>query len=362
MNLLNLWNSIESYLFPQLEELLDSELNQKECEFVRVCTLSQLDQHVFSLDWLGIGRKPKDRLSILKAFVAKAVFNLDTNRSLITYLKSSKTLRRLCGWEYKKSIPHESKFSRVFSLIAEHELCQQIHESMIKTHCEDRIIGHLSRDSTAIEAREKVIIMKPKEEKVPKKRGRPKKGEVRIKEKPVVELQLGRSFEENLSNLPTHCNKGTKKNSHGYKVSWKGYKLHLDCIDGDIPASALLTAASVHDSQVAIPLAQMSSDRFDNLYDLMDAAYDSPAIHQFSQQLAHRPIIDHNPRRGTKKRKFDPLDKLRYNERSSAERVNSNLKDNYGGRNIRVKGHLKVMTHIMFGIIAITANQLFKLL
>ena len=108
-----------------------------------------------------------------------------------------------------------------------------------------------------------------------------------------------------------------------------------------IPTSAILTSASVHDSQVAIPLAQMSDKRFKNLYDLMDAAYDSPEIHQFSQQLGHRPIIDHNPRRSGQKRKFEALDKLRYNERSSAERVNSNLKDNYGGRKIRVKGHSK---------------------
>lgn len=362
MNLLNLWNSIECYLFPHLEDLLDTELNKKECEFIQVCTLSNLDRHIFDLEWLGIGRKPKDRLSILKAFVAKAVFNLDSNRSLITYLNSSKTLRRLCGWEYKKNIPHESKFSRVFSLIAEHEICQKIHESMIKVHCKNRIIGHLSRDSTAVESREKVIVIKPKEDTVPRKRGRPKKGEEKPKEKRVVELQLDRSLEENISNLPTHCNKGTKKNSNGYQISWKGYKLHLDCIDGDIPTSAILTSASVHDSQVAIPLAQMSDKRFKNLYDLMDAAYDSPEIHQFSEQLGHRPIIDHNPRRSGQKRQFEALDKLRYNERSSAERVNSNLKDNYGGRKIRVKGHSKVMAHLMFGIIAITANQLLKLL
>lgn len=362
MNLLNLWNSIESYLFPHLEAILREGLSKKEREFVRVCTIAELDQHISELEWKSLGRKPKDRLNILKAFVAKAVYNLETTRNLIDYLNSSPVLRRLCGWEYKHNIPHESKFSRVFALIAEHEICQKIHAAMISTHCGDRIIGHLSRDSTAIESREKITVIKPQEERVIKKRGRPKKGEVRAKEKTAVEIQLDRSLQENISQLPTHCNKGTKKNSNGYKVSWKGYKLHLDCIDGDIPASALLTSASLHDSQAAIPLAQISSQRFHNLYDLMDAAYDSPSIHQFSQRLGHKALIDHNPRRGGQKRKFDSLEKLRYNERSSAERVNSNLKDNYGGRNIRVKGHLKVMSHLMFGIIAITANQLLKLI
>jgi hypothetical protein len=76
----------------------------------------------------------------------------------------------------------------------------------------------------------------------------------------------------------------------------------------------------------------MSCQRVTNLYDLMDAAYDSPEIHAFSNSLGHRPIIDNNPRRG-EKILMDPATKSRFAERSSAERVNSYLKDNYGGRN-----------------------------
>jgi len=325
MNLLNLWNSIESYLFPCLEDGLGEELTKKEREFVRICSLAELDHYSYYLSNSYLGRKAKDRLSILKSFVAKAVYNLDSTRGLIDLLKASPSIRRLCGWETRNSIPHESKFSRVFSLIAESELCQQIHKHMITEHCKDRIVGHVSRDSTAIEGRERIEFFKENKVKTPKKRGRLRKGEVRIKEKTVVELQVDRSLEENLKSLPMHCNKGTKKNSKGYKVSWKGYKLHLDCIDGDIPAN-------------------------------------SPAIHQFSKKLGHKPIIDNNPRRGRQKKIFDSIDKLRYRERSTAERVNSNLKDNYGGRNIRVRGHKKVMAHLMFGILAITANQLFRLI
>jgi len=52
----------------------------------------------------------------------------------------------------------------------------------------------------------------------------------------------------------------------------------------------------------------------------------------------------------------------RFSQRSSVERVNGYLKDNHGGRNVRVKGSAKVMTHLMFGIIVITATQLFRLL
>ena len=94
----------------------------------------------------------------------------------------------------------------------------------------------------------------------------------------------------------------------------------------------------------------------------MDAAYDASQIHLFCKALGHVPIIDHNPGRGAKKRKMEPPVKARYAERSSVERVNSYLKDSHGGRNVRVKGHSKVMAHLMFGVIAITANQLFNLL
>lgn len=364
MSLLKLWNTIELYLFPALEEDLGEELSKKEREFIRVCTLAELDEYMDELLWRGTGRKSKDRLPILKAFVAKAVYNLPTTRSLINYLESAPALRRLCGWEMKSHIPHESKFSRVFDKIAELELPQKVHEGMIKKQCKNRIIGHINRDSTAINGREKVVkatVEDKGEQPVAKKRGRPKNGEERPKEQTKVEIQSKRTLDENLKDMPTDCNKGTKKNSNGYKVSWKGYKLHLDCIDGDIPISAILTSASMHDSQAAIPLAQMSAERVTNLYDLMDAAYDSSVVHEFSKGLGHVPIIDHNKRRGEKK-EFDPAKKIRYRERSGVERVNSNLKDNYGGNTVRVKGHKKVMAHLMFGVIAVAANQLFNLL
>ena len=51
---------------------------------------------------------------------------------------------------------------------------------------------------------------------------------------------------------------------------------------------------------------------------------------------------------------------IRYNERSNVERVNGRLKDEFGGKMIRVRGHAKVMTHLMFGIIALTADQLMR--
>ena len=64
-----------------------------------------------------------------------------------------------------------------------------------------------------------------------------------------------------------------------------------------IPISCILTSASSHDSQSAIPLAAITSRRISNCYDLMDCAYDAPEIHEYSCRLDHVPLIDIHPRR-----------------------------------------------------------------
>lgn len=358
-----IWNTIQTQLFPWLEQELDP-LSDKEREFVQVVSLLDLPSHMKQFRWRGFGRKKKSRINMAKAFVAKSIYKFETTDILIEYLKKCRDIRRLCGWELAREIPSKATFSRAFTDFATHSLPQKIHEAMVIKHCGQKLAGHISRDATAIEAREKPVKAKTSEavSKPKGKRGRPRKGEVLPPKPPKrVELQGTRGLEENLKDLPSHCNAGTKKNSKGYKETWIGYKLHLDCIDGDIPISAILSSASLHDSQVAIPLAQMSSKRVINLYDLMDAAYDSPEIYSFSKSLGNKPIIDNNPRRG-EKIQMDPATKSRFAERSSAERVNSNLKDNYGGRSIRVKGASKVMAHLMFGIVSITAMQIFRLL
>ena len=165
---------------------------------------------------------------------------------------------------------------------------------------------HNSRDSTAIEARERPQA-KAKDQATqnsdgtgqelePKKKGRRKKGQERAKPEPTrIERQKTMTLEEMLADLPAAGDKGAKKDSKGNTMYWTGYKLHLDTIDGGIPVSAIVTSASVHDSQVAIPLAILTATRIVNCYDLMDAAYDVPAIAAHSQSLGHKPLIDKNP-------------------------------------------------------------------
>ena len=64
----------------------------------------------------------------------------------------------------------------------------------------------------------------------------------------------------------------------------------------------MLTSASVHDSQVAIPLMTMTSARVAYLYDLMDAAYDAAAIHDQRRTLGKAIIVDSNFREDQKEK------------------------------------------------------------
>jgi hypothetical protein len=332
-----------------------------------------------------IGRPSKDRLAIASAFVAKAVYGFSLTRQLLEALQTDVQLRRICGWKEARQVPHESTFSRAFDEFARMELAQFVHETLIRETQQNRLIGHIARDSTAIEARERfpgtAALSKPRQtgQRQPKKHTPPRtnqryKGGKRTPLPPREDTRLHRQrtmkLPEMLADLPTGCNLGAKTNSNGHVQYWRGYKLHLDVADGQIPISAVLTSASVHDSQVAIPLATMSSQRVIYCYELMDAAYDVREIVAHVRGMNHVPIVDPANRGGRTKSEFlpkTPLKELswaeadRYRERTLIERVNGRLKDEFGGRQIRVRGARKVMEHLMFGILALTADQLLRL-
>jgi hypothetical protein len=364
---------IQQSLFPFLETEV-GPLTEKQMKLVMTLEILKLETHI-RVWWSGPGRPPKDRLGIARAFVAKSIYDMSTTRILIDRLRSDVGLRRICGFERIRDLPSESGFSRAFAEFSKDELLQKIHQTLIKEALGEKLIGHISRDSTAIEAREKPAKKEPKVLPENKgKKGRPKKGEEKPKEESRLQKQVNQTLPEMLEGLPTACDIGTKKNSKGYKVTWQGYKLHLDVADGDIPVSCILTAASVHDSQASRPLAIITSERVTNLYDVMDSAYCAKEIMDFSLQLGHVPLIDINPRRDValkdalekEARSRDALnfhypEEIRFNERSSVERVNGRLKDEFGGRHVRVRSHAKVFCHLMFGVLVLTVAQLFRM-
>lgn len=86
-----------------------------------------------------------------------------------------------------------------------------------------------------------------------------------------------------------------KRNAKGHMKSWIGYKLRIDAAEGGIPLGGLLTLASLHDSQAAIPMAAQTGQRVTYLYELMDAACDAPKIRSCSERTGHIGIVDTNP-------------------------------------------------------------------
>ena len=384
-SLSKMWHKVinlESTLFPALQESLRLEaFSHKEQKLIRILDFAQIEENVTVVN---ITNPPKDREEIARAFIAKSVYNIQTTRDLIERLHIDKTLRILCGWRYKSDIPSESKFSRVFKELSKQAVAQKTHEKFIATYLKEKIFFYNATDATKIPLREKVVKEeeeeKEKEEPKPKKRGRPKKGETREPIKPTILKQQKdmKSVKEKLSLISTDCGVGVKQNSKGNREVWIGGKLHISVVDGDIPITAFYSGANVHDSSVALPLIEETSNRVTYLYDLQDAGYDADIIREVSQSYGHQPIIDINPKNSKvlkekialkkhEKKVFKALnlhfnlDTQHYNQRSMVERVNKYLKDDFGCDKIYYQGASKVASVLAFGILSICIHQSLKL-
>lgn len=373
---------LQQQLFPQLEAAV-GPLTPHLKLLASVISLVPLGR-LLTAGRASTGRPSKDRAALATAFVAKAILNLPTTRDLIERLHVDQALHQFCGWRSPLAIPHESKFSRAFAEFAASELPQQLHAAVIESTQRPRLVGHIARDSTAIEARERVpeaLMEQKRAAKIEKKKKKAKRSKsqrlkgafsrVKARERGTrLKQQRQQKLPTMLANLPQQCDIGAKKNSQGNEQYWRGYKLHIDVADGQLPISAVLTSASVHDSQVAIPLMTMTTQRVDYLYELMDSAYDAEHIHGQSRDLNHVPIIAIHGRRGTKKPSQMPkvfpvtptpeltwAEQERYKTRTMSERVNARLKDEFGASHLRVRGAVKAMAHLMFGVLALTVDQ-----
>jgi len=124
------WLKIQKSLFPYLEEEL-GELTEKEQKLVTILEMVKIEKFTVSMRGL-YGRPPKERAAIARALVAKAAYNLPTTTALLDRLAADKKIRRICGWEKKSEIPHESTFSRAFAEFAQSQLPARVHEALIK--------------------------------------------------------------------------------------------------------------------------------------------------------------------------------------------------------------------------------------
>ncbi len=146
------WHVIQHELLPELAEQF-GPLTPKLEKVIHTLEWVRIEEFT-GTSWCGVGRPLFERAWLANAFVAKAVLGLATTVGLIERLTIDRALRRICGFPLCKILPSETTFSRAFEEFAEAGLGQLVHEALIKEHLGNQLIGHLSRDGTAIEARE----------------------------------------------------------------------------------------------------------------------------------------------------------------------------------------------------------------
>ena len=257
------WCRFQGELFPEIQDAV-GPLLKKYQGFVMVLEIACPENFIFRTSQRN-GRPLCDRVNLVRAFIAKAHWDIPTTRDLVERLKVDRRMRNLCGWVLPGKVPSESTFSQAFAEFAESNIPGQIHKAMIEEATKQSIIGHISRDSTAIHAREKPTPKCKSDQKPMKhKRGRPRKDEVRPpKAKTRLERQASgeMTLEQMLDELPKVCDRGAKVNAQGFRNGWIGYKFHIDATDAGLPVSCILSSASLHDSQVAISLSDMTAQR-----------------------------------------------------------------------------------------------------
>jgi transposase len=349
-------------LFPisfEIQDVFEEYLTTEHRAFLAM--LSVIEEHVprFERSYQGRGRKPHQDMPIIRAFLAKAFLGIDANSALLQRLQSDSCLRRICGFT---TVPSPATLSRRLSEYAETHIIEQSLYRMVRKHHKGRLVGHISRDSTAIEAREKP--KNKKNEVKPKKkrrRGRPRKDEERPpKEKKRLDRQMSMSSGGALKELDRQCAWGCKQNSQGNIQFWKGYKLHLDVTDMGIPVAAAVTGANVHDSQVAIPLEKLTERNVTHLYSLMDAAYDAPQIRNYIEGKDRVALIDRNKRRKASCSPMDEAEARRFRIRSSVERSNGHLKDCLLPSKLTVKGYKKVNFMLLSGVAVLASMKILQ--
>jgi len=361
---------VQTELFPSLEETWEG-LTPQHLALLERLELLQVERFVPVPRVPAVGAPLHDRRCLARAFLAKAFYNATDTKAFRERLLVDHALRKICGWMTRRAVPSEATFSRAFADFAETQLLDRVLEGHVITWLRDGVSRNASTDSSAIPARETPVtkakpqLTGPKEAPPPPRpRGRrPKEAPPLPPPAPTrLERQVTQEPEIALLELPTRCDVGGKTDSKGHTAWWVGYKLHVRVEESGLPLAAVTTAASVHDSQVAIPLMKLSDRRVTSLYELMDRAYDAEAIRVASELAGHVAIIDYRKKRGAARaQELAPDRAEHYQDRTVVERFFSRLKDGCGGLMVRVRGHRKVHAHLMCGVLMIFAEQLLRL-
>ncbi len=147
------WQRFQGELLPSLAGEV-GPLGVRHTKFIAVLDLVEGGRHVRCIHG-GVGNPAADRRALARAFVAKAVWDMPATVVLIDRLRYDPTLRRPVGWSRVSEVPSEPAFSRAFAWFAEIRLPERMHEALVRAAYAGSVVGHISRDSTAVVGRER---------------------------------------------------------------------------------------------------------------------------------------------------------------------------------------------------------------
>ena len=108
--------------------------------------------------WPGLPGARRRRHALAQAFVAKNVFNLPTTLALIERLTADPVLRRSMRLGGQVRGAKRKHFLACFRGVrGKQPASARPRWALIQKTHKDRLVGHISRDATAIEAREKPV-------------------------------------------------------------------------------------------------------------------------------------------------------------------------------------------------------------
>jgi len=334
---------LQSLLFAhdELKSCLLRQPSARELEFLQyfqtVRSLLSSDERRMLGRHHRRGRNGYALASILGIMLLKLLYQQRTMKQTLLLLHENGNLKDMLAIT---EVPSEATVSRLSREVEQIVPPSSLHGRVVQAYAKslDRLaVGHLSIDSTIVEAREKPVRTRVPKAKPPKKRGRKAKGsldEQQHRERQAQQEQeriayLQESFETSLGKLELRCSVTAKQNSKGKKQWFIGYKAHLATDDHGVPMSFAVTGASVHDSQVAVPLMKKTRETADFLYALLDKGYISPVINDYVGMIGRKAIIDRRAYKGVVADPLDHASQQRYGARTTVERTNSELKDGY---------------------------------
>ena len=334
---------LQSLLFAhdELKSCLLRQPSARELEFLQyfqtVRSLLSSDERRMLGRHHRRGRNGYALASILGIMLLKLLYQQRTMKQTLLLLHENGNLKDMLAIT---EVPSEATVSRLSKEVEQIVHPSDLHGRVVQSYAKslDRIaVGHLSIDSTTIEAREKPVKTRIPRAKTLEKRGRKAKGsleqqryrerQARLEQERIAYLH--ESFEASLAKLEMRCSLTAKQNSKGKKQWFIGYKAHLATDDHGVPMSFAVTGASVHDSQVAVPLMKKTRETADFLYALLDKGYVSPVINDYVDMIGRKAIIDRRAYKGMVADPLDPASQQRYAARTTVERTNSELKDGY---------------------------------